>query len=297
MKEFFFFAYEPLLKLENADTFLVLFAYMFVVFTGLAIGSFLNVCIYRIPKGESVLGKNPSHCMTCGAKIKARDNIPLLGWILLRGRCRSCGERISPRYPIVEGLNCIIYVMTCTILDINPKSIILCFFFSALIVVSFMDWDTKEIAVVLFVFIGILDIFAFFLIKDAALVYDENIIKPELGLLNRVIGAACVSLPFFIIGEVSGAFIKERTGEKIRGIELGDTLLMLVSGFLLGWKATVFAGFAGIILAAFCGLAYKAITKQSKFAFGPFLSIALFFGALWGDKIVNWYADKFLLIV
>ncbi|MDR0919101.1 MAG: prepilin peptidase [Oscillospiraceae bacterium] len=295
MKDFFYFCYEPLLKLENADPYLTVFVYMFIVFCGLAIGSFLNVCIYRIPINESIVGKNPSHCRTCGAKIKARDNIPLFGWLLLKGRCRSCGEKISSRYPIVEGLNCLIYIITFTILDVNPKSILYCFFFSTLIVIGFIDWDTQEIAIFLLGFIFFLDILAILLVKDAQLVYINDVISPEISLLNRIIGAFCISVPFYIIGELSGLYIKQQKGEYVRGIELGDTFLMFVSGLMLGWKLTVFAGFLGIILAAVCGIIYKAVTKESKFAFGPFLAVALFISALWGNDLIDWYVNKFLV--
>ena len=102
-------------------------------------------------------------------------------------------------------------------------------------------------------------------------------------------------MPFFLIGEISGAVIKRRTGEKVRGIELGDTLLMAASGLLVGPKVTAVAALIGIFLAAVCGLAYKKITGESKFAFGPFLSIGLVIGTLFGNQIVAWYINHMIL--
>jgi leader peptidase (prepilin peptidase)/N-methyltransferase len=265
--------------------------YVLVVFTGLAIGSFLNVVIYRLPEGQSLVN-GASHCRTCGKVIRAQDNIPVLGWLMLRGKCYNCGEKISPRYPIIEALNCIIYVFTFTYFNMGmngftpdefifmqlTKSVIFCIFFSVLIVIAFVDWDHLEIDLPLFVAIAVLCV-------PAAIWVDD------ISLWHRVLGMLVISIPFFIIGEVSGAFIKKQTGEKIRGIELGDTLLMFVSGFLIGYKCIVIAAFVGIVLAALCGMIYKQVTKESKFAFGPYLCIGIFIGAMWGENVVSWYLN------
>ena len=111
---------------------------------GICIGSFLNVVILRVPKGESLV-KRSSHCMTCGAKIRPIDLIPVFSWLMLRGKCHNCGEKISARYPLVESLNGILFVLTFWVLDINAKAIITCLLMSLLVVVAFMDWDTMEI--------------------------------------------------------------------------------------------------------------------------------------------------------
>ena len=101
-----------------------------------------------------------------------------------------------------------------------------------------------------------------------------------------------VSVPFFLIGEISGAYIKKKTGEKIRGIELGDTILMAVAGLYLGWKAMIPAAFIGIMLAAVCGIINKRVTGESKFAFGPYLCIGLLIGAMFGEELALWYIAK-----
>jgi leader peptidase (prepilin peptidase)/N-methyltransferase len=267
----------------------VVFRIMFLSITflyGIAIGSFLNVVILRLPAGQSILGigrsdkekEEASHCMTCGAKIRPIDLIPVFSWLMLRGKCHSCGSPISPRYPIVEALNGILYVLTFWVLDINVKSIITCLLMSLLIVVAFMDWDTMEISEAIVALI--------FLLSVPLAVFTDDV-----PLKHRIIGALCISVPFFIIGEVSRPIIRKKHGEDFRAIELGDTILMFASGAVLGTQAIIVSTFFGIIIAAIGGAIIKKITNESKFAFGPFLSIGIAIGALWGTKILDFYIN------
>lgn len=265
-----------------------------VFFYGICIGSFLNVVIYRLPRNESLI-KRSSHCTTCGAKIRPIDIIPIVSWVfILHGKCRSCGEKISPRYPIVEALNGIIYVVTFAVMDFHLKSLLYCFFFSLLICLGFMDWDTMEMDLRLLagiVILGIPLLVISMLSPETVQKLPEFLQFEDVTVLEHLIGLVCVSVPFFIIGEISGAIIRKRTGsEEIRrGIELGDTLIMGAGGFLIGWKAALMAAFFGILIAAVCGLINKYRSGESKFAFGPYLAIGLFLGALFGDQIMNWY--------
>ncbi|MBO5571698.1 MAG: prepilin peptidase [Ruminococcus sp.] len=265
--------------------FVIMFLTIVFLF-GIAIGSFLNVVIIRLPLGESIVGvgrtkeekEKASHCMTCGAKIRPIDLIPVFSWLMLRGKCHSCGAKISPRYPIVEALNGLLYVLTFWVLDINVKSIITCLLMSLLIVVAFMDWDTMEISEAVLAII-------FLLAVPLAIFTDDVPLK------HRIIGALIVSVPFFIIGEVSRPIIRKKFGEDFRAIELGDTLLMLAAGAVLGTQAIIVSTFIGIFAAAIGGAVIKAVTKDSKFAFGPYLAIGIAVGALWGDKIADWYIN------
>lgn len=251
-------------------------SFLAVVFLfGICVGSFLNVVIIRLPRHESLI-KRSSHCMTCGAKIRARDLVPVFSWLFLKGKCHSCGEKISSRYPIVESLNGIMYVLTFAVLDINADSIITCILLSLLIIVGFMDWDTMEIDLII---VGLI----FLLSVPAA------ILTNKVSLLHRIIGAFAISLPFYIIGEISRIFIKKKTGEDYRAIELGDTVLMFAAGALLGTKAIIVSALFGIVIAAVAGLINKYVTGSSKFAFGPYLSIGIAIGALWGNGIGDWY--------
>lgn len=251
--------------------------YLFMFVFGICIGSFLNVVILRLPRGESLI-KRSSHCMTCGTKIRAIDLIPVFSWIFLRGKCHSCGEKISSRYPIVESLNGLLYVLTFYVLDINAESIITCVLMSLLIIVGFMDWDTMEINEII---LGII----------ALLAVPLAIFTDEVSIKSRIIGAFVISVPFFLIGEISRPIIRKKFGEDFRAIELGDTLLMAAAGAVLGTRAIIVSTLIGIVAAALGGLINKAVTKDSKFAFGPFLSIGIAIGSLWGDQIASWYIN------
>ncbi|MBP0987751.1 MAG: prepilin peptidase [Oscillospiraceae bacterium] len=262
---------------ETMDAGFYLFAIPIVFAYGIVIGSFLNVVIIRLPREESLI-KRASHCMTCGAKIRVIDLIPVFSWLMLKGKCHSCGEKISPRYPIVEALNGFLYVGVFFAFGLNWNMVLMCIFTSVLVVVGFMDWDTMEIDLRVLAVILILTV--------------QSVFFTDLTWKDRLIGAACVSVPFFLIGEISGAVIKKRSGEKIRGIELGDTFLMAVSGLYLGWKAVVPAAFIGILIAAVVGMILKRKTGESKFAFGPFLCIGLLIGAMFGEEIVLWYISR-----
>jgi len=279
---------------EFMETPFYIMFYLIVSFYGLCIGSFLNVVIFRLPKDESLV-KRSSHCMTCGAKILWRDNVPVLGWLLLKGKCRSCGEPISKRYPIVEALNWIVYVITFTVLDFSLHTILYCFFFSALICIAFIDWDTQEMDLRILFFIAVLAVpdIIFSVIR---LVSEETfrnlpafLTDGNLSLGSHLTGLVCIGLPFFLIGELSIPIIEKKFGERFRAIELGDTILMAASGLLIGWKAVVISAFFGICTAAVCGLILKRINGESKFAFGPYLAIGLFFGTLFGEQLLDWY--------
>ncbi len=273
------FGFEDMLHSEFTEwPFKVMF-YSIIFLLGISIGSFLNVVILRLPRHESLI-KSSSHCMTCGAKIRPIDLIPVFSWLFLRGKCHSCGEKISPRYPIVESLNGLLYVLTFAVLDINAKAIITCVLISLLIVVGFMDWDTMEIDMIIVALIFLLAIPSAIFTEDAS-------------IKSRIIGALVISVPFFIIGEISRIFIRKKTGEDFRAIELGDTILMFAAGALLGTQAIIVSAFVGILLAAIGGIAYKAVTGESKLAFGPYLSMGIAIAALWGGSIANWYIGLF----
>ena len=251
---------------------------------GICIGSFLNVVILRIPKGESVVGigrskeekEKASHCMSCGAKIRWIDLIPVFSWLALRGKCHSCGAKISPRYPIVEALNGLLYVLTFWVLDINAEAIITCVLMSLLIIVAFMDWDTREIDMVI---VGLI-----FLLAIPAAIFTDSV-----ELKHRIIGALIISVPFFLIGEISRPFIRKKYGEDFRGIEQGDTLLMLAAGALLGTHAIIVSTLIGIITCALVGVVFLIMKKDVTIPFGPFLSLGIAVGALWGNEIAQWY--------
>ncbi len=252
----------------------LLMAIPVVFIYGICIGSFLNVVIIRLPRGESLI-KRSSHCMTCGAKIRIIDLIPVFSWLFLKGKCHSCGEKISVRYPIVEALNGVLYVIDLLVFGVNVNCLLMMLFTSLLICIAFIDWDTMEMYIPMLLMIAVLAIPSQF--------------ATYIPLKERIIGIFVISVPFLLIGEISGAYIKKKTGEKVRGIELGDTILMACAGALLGWKAMIPSAFIGIILAAIFGLIIKKVTGSSKFAFGPYLCAGLLLGAMFGEEITMWY--------
>lgn len=269
------FEFENMLHSEYTELPFKIMVLTIIFLFGICIGSFLNVVIIRLPRNESLI-KRSSHCMTCGAKIRPIDLIPVFSWLILGGKCHSCGEKISARYPIVESLNGLLYVLTFVVLDINAKAIITCALMSLLIVIGFMDWDTQEIDLII---VGLILLLAL----PAAIFTDD------VKLIHRIIGALVISVPFFIIGEVSRPIIRKKFGEDFRAIELGDTYLMFAAGAVLGTQAVIVSALLGILAAAFFGIIIKKVTKNSIFAFGPYLSMGIAAAMLWGNQIAQWY--------
>ncbi len=254
------------LRLEYYSEFPVaLTLILFMVFCfGITVGSFLNVCIIRLPRGESLI-KRSSHCMTCGEPIKWYDLIPVLSWFILRGKCRGCGEKISGRYPLVEALTGLVFVSTVVMFNaVSWGFLITVVFFSLLIVIGFTDWDTQEMSVLALIILGLLSVPAYFLTDIAT-------------LKERLIGLVIISVPFLIIALIT------------KGIGMGDVILMASAGAYLGYKRIIVAAFIGIFIAAVVGIIIKLVKKTSKFAFGPWLCTGIFFGLLFGNDIANWY--------
>lgn len=179
----------------------LVFAFLF----GITIGSFLNVCILRLPRGESLIVNN-SHCMTCGTEIKRYDLIPVFSWLILRGRCRACGAKISPRYMIVELLTGLLFVGTFlrydfTIYGIYP--VMLCLFICGLIVLCFQDIDNREMVVGVLVYTGIIALVTqlLYLIRFYVIL-PFDIILPATDLVDGIKGMFSVSLVLLIFGFV-----------------------------------------------------------------------------------------------
>ena len=254
--------------------------YTFVFLFGVCIGSFLNVCIYRLPKEESLIKRN-SHCMSCGEEIKRRDLIPIISWCLLKGKCRNCGAPISPRYTIVEALNGVLYVLVFLYFDVMQTpihAILVCLLFSALIVVFFMDLDTQLISNYVVIFIAVLGVLEFF-VSDDIYIYGPNYKEIENVLVNQLIGAFVVSIPLLLIELLS----------KGRAMGRGDVYLMAAAGLFLGIKGAVIALFIALITGSVAGLIQKHKSGDSVFAFGPWLSVGIAIAAIWGQELGNLY--------
>lgn len=247
--------------------------YVFVFLFGVCVGSFLNVCIYRLPLGESLIKSN-SHCMSCGTPIRKRDLIPVLSWCMLRGKCHACGSKISARYTVVELLNGICYLWIFLHFDvvISPLyAVLVSLMFSALIVVFFMDWDTQLINTWVVVFIGALAIPKYLLCQRSC----------PTTLTSMILGAFVISIPLLIISLASH--------EKAMG--MGDVYLMAAAGLFLGAANILVAMLIALIVGSVCGVILKHINGNSVFAFGPYLSIGIAISALYGSKIADWYIN------
>ncbi len=239
---------------------------------GAVLGSFLNVCIRRIPAGESVVYP-PSHCPGCGARIRSRDNIPLVSYALLGGRCRSCRSVISWRYPAVEGLTGVAFVVLLYRFELSPAFVINAAFFAALIVVSGID-------------------------------LDHQIIPDVISLPGIVIGLA---LSFFgqgprlvdsIVGVLIGGGIlygvavgyQALTGRE--GMGGGDIKLLAMIGAFLGWQGVLVTLIIGSFAGAAVGTALIVIQRTGArvpIPFGPFLAVGAVCALLCGDQLIAWY--------
>ena len=232
---------------------------------GIIIGSFLNVCIYRIPKSESIVVAR-SHCMKCGKQIKWYDLVPLVSFLMLRGKCRYCKEKLSWQYPVVEALNGILYGVVVLINGFNVVSVLYCLATSALLALSIIDWRTFEIPIGFNYFIGILGVIR--VITDLGHWYDY------------VIGFFAVIL-FLLILYIA---------TKGRGIGGGDIKLMAAAGLLLGWKLIILSLGLGCLLGSVIHLILmKVQNKDRVLAFGPYLSLGIYISMIYGEQIIDWY--------
>lgn len=258
---------------------ILLYIYIFVF--GIIIGSFLNVCIYRIPARETIV-KGSSHCMTCGHRLIWIDLFPIFSWLFLRGKCRYCGAKISKRYPLIETLTGILFVLAFIKFPIFDKNmvfsafnlvnaIIYCAFFAVLVVVAMIDFDTKEIPDRFHLIILALGIISFLITNPISWEAWES----------RLLGLGIVSLPLCLI-----AWITDGIGE-------GDAKLTAAAGFLIGAKAIIFAFLVGAILASIYGIIHKIRSKENEIPFGPFLSIGIISGVMFAQPIVDWYMGLF----
>lgn len=255
--------------------YILIYAFIFVF--GAVIGSFLNVCIYRLPKNESIV-VGGSHCMSCNEKIKKYDLIPIISYIILKGKCRSCGAKISPRYMIVELLNAVLYVLTFAHFGLNGsvEAAFVCVLLSCLIIVAFMDWDTQLISMPVVGVIGILAIAKLVLSVTGVCEF----LNP-LSWIDTLGGAVSVSCLFLVIFLLS----------KGRALGFGDVMLMFASGAFLGLKAVIIAAFIGLITGSVAGLIIKYKSGSSKFAFGPWLSLGIAVAVFYGDFLANLYLE------
>jgi leader peptidase (prepilin peptidase)/N-methyltransferase len=240
---------------------------------GLVIGSFLNVVAYRLPRGQSVAFP-ASHCPSCETPIKPYDNVPVLSWLVLRGRCRSCHRAISARYPIVEAVTAALLV--------------------AVVLTEGADSDA---------WLGLA--FVVLLVPVTLIDLDHRIIPNTLMLIGTVVSVALVLLTdpgalteHLIAAGAAGGFLLVAAIARPGGMGMGDVKLAAVMGLFLGRNVAP-AMLAAFLVGSVIGgaiMARKGVKAGRKTAipFGPWLAVGGLVGLFFGDAIVEWYLDSFV---
>lgn len=291
----------PLLQnfLPAGDLQLVPFpvALAFVAALGAMIGSFLNVVIHRLPREESVVFPS-SRCPGCGAAIKPYDNIPVLSWLALRGRCRSCKAAINARYPAVEALTAVLFVLVLLRTGLTAALLPDLVFTAALVALVFIDAEHMLLPD-LITLPGV----GFALVARALVpnLYGVEFLRegvmagwPDAGLslANAVLGALVGGGSLWLVGWL---------WERVRGVEamgLGDVKMMFMVGAYLGWPLTLVTLFLGVVAGAVTGVALMLRRgerdMQTMIPFGIFLGAGAFAALLAGRAIVEWYVSHFL---
>lgn len=253
---------------------------MLMFFVGTLFGSFLNVCILRIPKGESIVYPS-SHCDYCKSKIKWYDMIPLLSYTILRGKCRYCGEKISSQYFFMEILSGFIFFTVYLKYGYELLTLKFIIFISILIIISIIDIDTTDVYLCT-TLPGIISGFVFALIN----VLSNNAIKGYLFAAIISIGA------IILINTITEKFIR------LPAVGMGDAEVLVICGLFLGSKfgllmlfmAVVSGGIVGIVL-----IVFKIKDKIDYMPFVPFITSASIITILFGQNILNFY-NKFILL-
>lgn len=242
----------------------------FAVFVfGAFVGSFLNVCIYRIPRGESII-LPPSRCTNCNERIAFYDNIPILSYIFLKGRCRSCNSKIPLRYPIVETLNALFLLFLFLSLGWGVQFLIYSAFLSSLIVVTFIDLDHQIVPDRITIPGTILGI----LLASTLL---------PLGLKNSLSGAILGGGLFYLTAVLSRG-----------GMGGGDIKLIAMIGSFLGWKEVLLTIFLSALSGSLVGIflmVFMGKGRKHKIPFGPFLALGATLSLFWGKDLIVWYLN------
>ena len=245
---------------------------------GVIIGSFLNVCILRIPRNETIV-TTPSHCMTCGHKLAWYDLFPLFSYLFLGGKCRYCKAKISWQYPLVEFLNGVLYLLVFLVMGIGTNVIgtvyviIVCIFLSTMLVLSGIDITHQIVPDKINLFIFILGVIV------TILDYQN--------WPTHIIGLFAVSVPLFILllfGGMGG----------------GDVKLYAASGLLIGWKLALLSIMLASVFGAIASVILLIIGKakdggKTRIPFVPFIALSMLVVVLWGNDIINWYITKFFM--
>jgi leader peptidase (prepilin peptidase) / N-methyltransferase len=242
--------------------------YVFVI--GLILGSFYNVCIYRIPKGVSVAFP-PSHCTNCSTRLKALDLIPVLSYIFLKGKCRYCKDKISPRYAVIELLTGILFAALYLVYDLSFLFLKYAVLTSFLMVIGMIDYDTTD-------------------------VYFKTTISGIIaGIIFLVIGYfQGFGIMTFIYGALLGGLFITLIILLTKGMGWGDVEICLMCGLYLGLSKSILLLFLSFVVGGLMGgilILTKEKSRKDYIPFGPFIAIAAVLTMLFADKIIGWYVS------
>jgi len=280
-----------------------LVGYIFVFLFGAAIGSFLNVVIHRVPNEQSIVFPN-SACPKCGESIKPYDNIPILSWLILRGKCRNCQASISARYPAVELLTALTFVLVYWQIGADPFLPAALVFVAAIIALIFIDSEhmilPNVITYPLFVFAVFVRVV--YPIVFGASAFTDLAVWPISQLPAWPTWA--LSLSGALLGALVGGGFLWLVGEawkRFRGVDamgLGDVKMMAAVGALLGWRLTLLSIFLGAFSGALIGgvlvMRQKDRDLQMQIPFGIFLGIGSIISMLFGERLISWYVTTFI---
>ena len=249
-------------------------------FFGLLIGSFLNVVIWRVPRGESLISP-PSHCPFCDNAVRPRDNVPVLSWLVLRGRCRDCRAPISPRYPLVEAGTALVFAVLAARIGLDPELPAYLYFGAIGVALALIDLDVKRLPNVI-----VLPSYVVALV----LLVAAAVVNHDLADLARAVpGMVALFGLFFLLAMVYPA-----------GMGFGDVKLAGLLGLYLGWLGwgeVVIGGFLGFLFGGLVGMALmvtRRAGRKSQIPFGPFMLAGALVAILWGGALADLYLDRTL---
>ena len=250
-----------------------------ITLLGLLIGSFLNVVIARVPEGRSVV-RPPSACPRCGTTIAWYDNVPLLSWVVLRGRCRTCSVPIPVRYPLVEALTAVLFLVATLAVGLHAQLPAVLAFVAAGVALSFIDVEHMRLPTPI--------VYTALVLVTVALIVAALVTKRPSALVTVGGGAAAAAAFLFAI-----AFLSPKA------MGMGDVRLAAVLGALLGWygMGRVALGIMlGFVVGSVVGIALSIVRRRLrgvKMPFGPSLIVGTFIAVAWGGPIVDWYTRQF----
>ncbi|MBZ5495117.1 MAG: prepilin peptidase [Acidobacteriia bacterium] len=271
------------------------FPYLWAAF-GLVIGSFLNVCIYRLPRRESIVFPS-SHCPHCGQAVRPYDNVPVLSYLWLRGKCRFCRQPIALQYPLVELLTGLAFFACAVEWSLTPPAFVNSLFLSVILVLVFVDYHHQILPNVL-TLPGVLAGIVLSPLQSETF-FRDSISENLAAFVSSAHAGAVLPWAGSLLGALAGGGILLLVGtvyqalRRRQGLGMGDVKMIAMVGAFLGWRLTLLTIFAGSFLGSIVGIVlvlFGGRTLQSKLAFGTFLGVASALSLFFGLTIVRWYA-------